>query len=77
MASHLKVTSHFGINGELSIISLDADILASNLMILFVYLKFGLNISILLQYTDPFMTLKDTFHITPGHFSYNSRTLFS
>ena len=44
MASRLKVTSHFGINGELSIISRDADTLVSSLTISFVYLKFGLNI---------------------------------
>ncbi|MBA7672797.1 hypothetical protein ES703_80984 [subsurface metagenome] len=49
MASHLRVTSHLGIKGELRIISLAADILVSNRTILLVCLNLGLNICSSLQ----------------------------
>jgi hypothetical protein len=41
IASRLKVTSHFGIKGELRIVSLAEDIRVSNLTILFVYVNLG------------------------------------
>jgi hypothetical protein len=50
MASCLKAIFHFGIKGELRIISLAAEILISNLTISLVYLKFGLNIFYFLRW---------------------------
>jgi len=46
IASRLKATSHLGIRAELRITSLATEILVSNRTILFVYLKFGLNIPV-------------------------------
>ena len=50
MASRLKMTLHFGIKGELRIVSLAAEILVSHFTVLLVYLNFSLNIFYILHW---------------------------